>query len=153
VNRPFGHDIKQRTFIAAPPEKVYDTIASGDGWNAFFTYDTEVDPRPGGKMVFRWKDWGPDRYTLDAECKVLKVERPRLFAFEWYPVGKDNPTTVTFTLEAKHGGAVVAISETGYPDTPKAREMILECACGWGEAVTLLKFWLEHGVRYGKVGG
>ena len=153
MNRPFGHDIKQRTFIAAPPEKVYDTIASGDGWNAFFTYDTEVDPRPGGKMVFRWKDWGPDRYTLDAECKVLKAERPRLFVFEWYPVGKDNPTTVTFTLEAKRGGTVVAISETGYTDTPKAREMILECACGWGEAVTLLKFWLEHGVRYGKVGG
>lgn len=152
MTQPFGQDIRQRTFIAAPPEKVYDTITSGDGWNAFFTHATEIDPRPGGRMVFRWKDWGPDRYTVDANCSVVEAERPNVFSFEWFPVGKENPTTVSFHLEAKPGGTVVTLTESGYPDTPQARQMILECACGWGEAVTLLKFWLEHGVRYGKAG-
>ncbi len=146
--KPFGQEIKQRTFVAVPAEKIYDTITSGDGWNAFFTHATEIDPVPGGKMVFRWKDWGPDHYESSAECKVLTAERPTEFAFEWYPVGKDNPTTVRFHLEARDSGTVVTLTESGYPDTPKARAMILECACGWGEAVTLLKFWLEHGVRY-----
>ena len=152
MSKPFGHDIRQRTFIAAPPEKVYETITSGDGWNSFFTRATEIDPRPGGKMVFRWKDWGPDHYTTDSECRVVEAEKPNLFAFEWNAAGKEHPTTVRFHLEAEHGGTVVTLTESGYPDTPKGRGAILECACGWGEAVTLLKFWLEHGVRYGKVG-
>ena len=26
--------------------------------------------------------------------------------------------------------------------------MMLECAAGWGEALTLLKFYVEHGVVY-----
>ena len=27
----------------------------------------------------------------------------------------------------------------------------MECATGWGEALALLKFYLEHGVVYGEV--
>ncbi|MEE9552970.1 MAG: SRPBCC domain-containing protein [candidate division Zixibacteria bacterium] len=148
MTQPYGHDIKQRTFIAVPPERVYETITSGDGWNAFFTHATEIDPKPGGKMVFRWKDWGPDRYTNNSECKVLKADHPTLFEFEWGMVGRGFPSTVRFHLEANDGGTVVTLTESGYPDTDKARSSILSCACGWGEAVTLLKFWLEHGVRY-----
>jgi uncharacterized protein YndB with AHSA1/START domain len=144
----FDQQIKHRIFIKAVPEKVYDTITSGDGWNAFFTHATEVDPRPGGKIVFRWKDWGPDFYTVDADGAVVKAERPRQFAFQWYPVGKDNPTTVQFDLTDKFGGTVIELTESGYPDTPEGRAMILECASGWGEAMTLLKFYLEHTVIY-----
>ena len=36
----------------------------------------------------------------------------------------------------------------GTPNTPEGRDMILECASGWGEAATLLKFYIEHGVVY-----
>ncbi len=145
---PFGKNIKQTTYIAAPIEKVYDTIASADGWNAFFNTGMELDPKPGGKMVWRWKNWGPDFYTNDAEAEVVKADRPDLIAFMWYPVGKDNPTTIEFKLTAKHGGTVVELTESGYPDTEAARAMILECASGWGEALTLLKFYIEHGIVY-----
>ena len=110
MSEPFGKDIKHKIFISKSSEIVFDTITDGDGWNAFFTHATEIDPRPGGKMWFRWKDWGPDFYTVEAECKVLKAERPNNFAFEWYPVGKDNPTSVEFALEAKHGGTVVSLT-------------------------------------------
>ena len=144
----FRGAIKHKVYIKAPPEKVYDIITSGDGWNAFFTYSTEVNPKPGGRIVFRWKNWGPDFYNVEAEGKVLKADKPRRFAFEWYPVGVDNPTTVTFRLKAEYGGTVIHLSEDGYPDTQDGRDMILECACGWGEALTLLKFYLEHGVVY-----
>lgn len=141
----FGHKIKQRTFIAVPPEKVYDTITSADGWDAFFTTGMEIDPVPGGKMVWRWKDWGPDFYTVEVPAKVVETERPNKFVFEW---GSERRTKITFLLEARHGGTVVTCTEEGYFDTDKDRAMILECASGWGEAVTLLKFYLEHGVVY-----
>lgn len=145
---PFGKDIKQRTFIAKPPEEVYEAIISGDSWNRFFTHDTEINPQPGGKIVWRWKDWGPNFYCGKAEGKVLRAKKPTTFAFQWYPVGRDNPTTVTFELTGEHGGTVVLLTEAGYPDTPESREMILECATGWGEALTLLKFYIEKGVVY-----
>lgn len=144
----FSVPICQKTLIFATPERIYDTITTGAGWNAFFTFDSEVDPRPGGRMVFRWKDWGPQNFTVNAECKVHRAERPGLFAFEWYPVGRENPTTITFVMEPHPEGTVVTVTEEGYPDTKDARAMMMECATGWGEAITLLKFYLEHGVTY-----
>lgn len=138
--------IKQRTFIAASPEKVFDTITSGKEWDAFFTTGMTLDPKPGGVCNFTWKDWGPDSYTMKAPGKVVAVEAPRLFSFQWGSAGKE--TTIRFELEAKHGGTVLTCTEEGYEDTPEGRAMILECASGWGEACTLLKFYLEHSVTY-----
>jgi uncharacterized protein YndB with AHSA1/START domain len=140
--------IKHKSFINASPEKIYEIITSADGWNAFFTTGLEIDPKPGGRMVWRWKDWGPDYYDVEAEAEVVETLSPFKFAFKWYPVGKEYPTLITFTLTQKHGGTVVEVTEKGYPDTSKGRQMILECACGWAEAVTLLKFYLEKGVVY-----
>ena len=142
------HPIKHQTFIQAEPEKVFDTVTSGEGWNAFFTDSTEIDLKPGGKMVWRWKDWGPDFYNGMADAKVIMVLRPFQFAFEWYPVGNDTPTTITFNIKKEFGGTVVRLTEEGYPDTEAGHEMILECASGWAEALTLLKFYIEHGIIY-----
>jgi uncharacterized protein YndB with AHSA1/START domain len=136
--------IQQRTFIAAPPERVYDTITRAEAWDAFFTTGMELDPRPGGNIVFRWKNWGPDFYTLEAPGKVVEARRPECFAFQWGQA----PTTIRFELTAAHGGTVVHLTEQGYANTPEGRKNMLECACGWGEAVTLLKFYMEHGVTY-----
>jgi uncharacterized protein YndB with AHSA1/START domain len=144
----FDHKIKHQVFIKASPEKVYDTITSGDGWNAFFTRETEVDPRPDGKIVFRWRNWGPGDYNSNADGKVLNADRPNLFTFQWYPVGKETPTTVEFSISSKFGGSVIELTESGYPNTSQGRDMILECASGWGEALTLLKFYLEFGAVY-----
>jgi uncharacterized protein YndB with AHSA1/START domain len=144
----FGKSIKHQTFIQATPEKVYDTITSAAGWNAFFTTGMEVEPRSGGKIVFRWRDFGPNFYTTEAPGVVIEAERPGRFAFQWYPIGPETPTTVTFMLSEQYGGTVVRLTEDGYSDAPASREMILECAAGWGEALALLKFYLEHGLVY-----
>lgn len=142
----FDGTIKQRTYIAATPEKVFETITSADEWDAFFTTGMTLEPKPGGECTFRWKDWGPDFYNLQSPGKVVAVERPNLFSFSWG--SGENETTIRFELESKHGGTVLTCTEEGYQDTPEGRRMILECASGWGEACTLLKFYLEHGVTY-----
>jgi uncharacterized protein YndB with AHSA1/START domain len=139
------HNIKQVTYIAVSPEKVYDTITSAGEWDAFFTTGMELDPVPGGKFIWSWKDWGPSFYTLKVNGKVREAERPYKFVFEW---GDRNPTTITMKLKAHGKGTVLTLTETGYHDTPEGRAMILECAAGWGEALTLLKFYIEHGVTY-----
>ena len=138
--------IKQRTFIAASPEKVYDTITSAKEWDSFFTTGMQIEPRPGGKCFFAWKDWGPDSYTLTVPGKVIEADRPKRFTFQWG--ADDRATRVSFDLTEKDGGTVVTLTEDGYKDNPEARAMIMECASGWGEALTLLKFYMEHGITY-----
>ena len=140
--------IKQRTFIAASPEKVYDTITSAKEWDSFFTTGMTLEPRPGGKCEFSWKDWGPDFYTLKVPGEVIEAEKPRKFVFKWGP--KEKSTTITFELSPEYGGTVVTLTERGYKNTPESRAMMLECATGWGEAVTLLKFYIEKGIVYTK---
>ena len=140
--------IKQRSIIYVSPERVYNTVTSAQEWDRFFTTGMELDPKPGGVCTFAWKDWGPDKYTLKAPGRVVQVEPSRVFAFQWGSDGKE--TTIRFELEPFEGGTVVTVTEDGYQNTPEGRAMIVECASGWGEAVTLLKFYLEHGVTYYK---
>ena len=137
--------IRQATFIKASPEEVYDTITSAGGWDAFFTCGMQLEPHVGGRIEFRWKDWGPDFYTTSAGGPVLEAERPNRFVFQW---GTKFPSTVGFELHAEYGGTTVRLTESGYPNTSEGRAAMLECASGWGEALTLLKFYLEHGVVY-----
>jgi uncharacterized protein YndB with AHSA1/START domain len=138
--------IKQRTFIAATPERVYDTLTSAKEWDSFFTTGMTLEPHPGGKCEFSWEDWGPDFYTLKVPGKVIETIRPEKFVFQWGPEGKE--TMVSFHLSAEQGGTTVTLTEQGYKDTPEARAMMLECASGWGEALTLLKFYIEKGIVY-----
>jgi uncharacterized protein YndB with AHSA1/START domain len=138
--------IRQRTFIAAAPTEVYDTFTSAEKWDAFFTTGMQLDPKPGGICSFAWKDWGPDKYTLAVPGKVLEADRPRLFAFQWGGEGKG--TVVRIELEGTDTGTVLTLTESGYRDDADSRAMMLECASGWGEAITLLKFFIEHGITY-----
>lgn len=138
--------IKQKTFIAAPPDKVYDTITSAQSWDEFFTTGMELDPRPGGICSFSWKDWGPDKYTLKVPGKVIEAKRPDVFAFQWGL--EETETTIRIELTASDSGTVITLTEDGYRDTPKGRASMVECASGWGEALTLLKFYIERGIMY-----
>ena len=138
--------IRQRTFIAASPEKVYDTFTNAKEWDSFFTTGMELDPRPGGICSFSWKDWGPDKYTLKVPGKVVEAVRPERFVFQWGSEGR--ATTISTQFTPVDNGTIVTLTEEGYRDTPDGLAMILECASGWGEAVTLLKFYIEHGIVY-----
>lgn len=145
-----GVEIKQSTFIRASPEKVYDAFATGKGMDSWFTNGTEIDARPGGKIKFVWKDWGPDKYTTESEGPVLEAERGKRFVFQWNP-DSGNPnlmTTIEINLEAVDDGTILRLREYGHENTTSSLAALAECAAGWGEAITLLKFYVEHGITY-----
>jgi len=147
MTEEFKHALQQRTYFNSPKEKVYDAVTSADCWNSFFTTGMEIDLQVGGVICFRWKNWGPDLYSTEVPGTVISCQKPDLFSFEW---GRKMKTTVEFHLEEKYGGTILTVKEYGYPNTSEGINNLLECACGWGEAVTLLKFYLEHKVVYGK---
>ena len=74
-------DIRHATFVRAHRERVYDLFATAEGLDAWFATGADVDARPGGSMVWRWKDWGPDRVTTVADGQVLEALRPDRFVF------------------------------------------------------------------------
>jgi uncharacterized protein YndB with AHSA1/START domain len=109
------YQISKSIFILAEPERVFEAITSAEDWDKYFTSGMELDPRPGGVCNFRWKDWGPKLVSHESPGKVLKIEKPILFVFEWGSVGKK--TTARLEIAAKHDGSVLSLYENGYPET------------------------------------
>ena len=132
----------------AAPERVFDTFSTAEGLNQWFTRETSLEPRPGGALVFRWKDWGPEHFTGEISGSVLEWSRPGRFAFEWIADSGGYRTTAVVTFEARDSGTWVHLTENGYEDSPVGLQDLLNRAQGWGCVLTLLKFFVEHGLTY-----
>ena len=141
--------IHHRTFINAALDEVYEAIATGAGWDAWFTQGTTVDARPGGTIHFRFQDFGPDHITLEDGGTVLEAIPGEKFVYQWTP--GESTTTISFELTKLGEGTLVSLMESGYKQTDTDLKAYADCAVGWGEALTLLKYYLEHGVTYGAV--
>jgi uncharacterized protein YndB with AHSA1/START domain len=143
--------IRHRTYIEAPPRRVYRFLTTASGWDAWFTQGAEIDARPGGAILFRWKDFGIERHTGKDGGPVLEAESPHRFVFQWTP--GDSTTTVELTLEPLGSGTALTVKEWGHTTSQADLEALVACAAGWGEALALLKMYLEHGILYGEVPG
>lgn len=142
-------EIRYATLVRASAEKVYAGIATAEGLDGWFTTGASVDARPGGEIVLRWQEFGPDKVTGVDRGPVLEAERPHRFVFKWQV--DDDPSwqsTVEIDFEPVEEGTIIRLREHGYPDTPQGLRAMLNCAAGWGEALTLWKYYVEHGVRY-----
>ncbi len=142
-------EIEMKTFINASPERVFECISTAGGWDSWFTQGTELDPRPGGHLMFRWKEFGATRTKLEMKCTIVDIIPERKFIFQWSPSG--SKTTVTLSVEKRGDGCIITASEKGYELNEKSLWQFMDCSTGWGEALTLLKFYIEHGITYGAV--
>lgn len=140
--------VRVTTLVRATPERVYDAIATAEGLDAWFTTQSTVDARTGGHIQFRWKDWGFDAYTGENGGPVLEAQRPARFVFQWKVDTDDYNTTVEIDFEPVAAGIVVRLVEYGYEDTPTGLKDMLARAAGWGEVLTMMKFYVEYGVIY-----
>ncbi|MHA1908019.1 MAG: SRPBCC family protein [Candidatus Thorarchaeota archaeon] len=140
--------ITHSTLVRANPEKVYDAITTAEALDGWFTTGAEVEPRSGGHIKFRWRDWGADKVSSDDGGPVIEAERPKRFVFKWFPAGEEYSTMVEIDFEPADEGTIIRLRESGYRDDPRSKRAMLACAVGWGEALTLLKYYVEHGHRY-----
>jgi len=141
-------DIHHAILIRVAPERVYDAFTNAKEMDAWFTAGATIDPRAGGAIQFRWVDWGPDHITDKDGGPVLEARHPERFVFQWHPDSLEYATTVEIDFESVDQGTVVRLKESGYQNTPSGRQALANCAVGWGEALTLLKFYVEHGLQY-----
>lgn len=144
-----NEEIKCATLVRAPVDRVYDGIATAEGLDGWFTTGARVEAHPGGEIFFRWQDWGVDRINVEESGQVLEAVKPERFVFQWYPDGAASfATTVEIDFETRGNDTVIRLRESGFPDTQAGRRRLLDNATGWGEALTLWKFYIEHGIRY-----
>ena len=141
----FDTPIIHKVLIRADREKVYDAMTTPEGLDKWFTKGASVDRKPGGTLVLKWKDWGPDNVSGEAKCPILEVKDPEKFVFQWW---EDHYTTVEILFEEVEDGTLLSLKEYGYEDSKEGYRRLLDCAVGWGEALTLLKFYVEYGITY-----
>ncbi|MGE5124327.1 MAG: SRPBCC family protein [Acidobacteriaceae bacterium] len=141
-------EILHATFIRAEPSDVYKALTTAGGLDAWFTHGAVVDARPGGRILFRWENWGPGRVTAEDGGPVVEATPPYRFVFQWHPDSQEYLTTVEIDIRPTENGTIVCLHEHGFVDTFSGLAALANCAAGWGEALTLLKFYLEYGLHY-----
>jgi uncharacterized protein YndB with AHSA1/START domain len=142
------HPIKVKTLVKAPRDRVFSSLTDTTALNRWFTSNSTGDPALDSHIIWRWKDWGPDKISVEDSLTVLEFVRPSRFVFSWGPMGDGYQTTVTVEFAETPEGTVVQLNESGYRNNEIDQKVCLDCASGWGEALTLLKFYVEHGLTY-----
>ena len=116
--------------LPATPEEVFDAYTDAEKQKIWFSIldeepgvvEIEVDLRVGGKQT---AVWGPNRDTLFRETQTfLEIDRPHRLVTESTgsdPSGQGMTTHVVVTFEAKEGGTLVTVEQTGFP-TPEIRD-------------------------------
>ncbi|MBI4876553.1 MAG: SRPBCC domain-containing protein [Acidobacteria bacterium] len=144
--RPEKVDFK--TLVRVAPERVFDALTTARGLDEWFTASSSIDPTPGGLIVYRWKDWGIQKYTGEYRGQVIEIDRPRRYVWQWMADSGGYDTTVEMDFTPTGEGTLVRLVEYGYEDGPVGMRDLLNRVAGWAEVLTLMKYYLEHGVRY-----
>lgn len=141
--------IEHATLVRASPDKVFRALSTAEGLNSWWTQGTVMERRVGGRILFVWRDWGPDRLHVEGAARILQLVEGRLFVWRWDDAeGYPSRTSELELEEADHGTIVRVTDSATDPDAPHGEVIPLAVAAGWGEALTLLKMYVEHGVRY-----
>ncbi len=141
-------EIRHSVFIRRTPALCYAALTTPEGWNGWFTTSMFIDLKLGGVMIFEWDDWGADHISTGDHGVIIKLVPDRSFSFTWHPDSREYTTKVDITLEVATDGCVVRVVEQGFRDSPEGMHAMLQSAVGWGEALTLFKMYMEHGIRY-----
>lgn len=139
-------EINHSIYIKADQEKIYNILTTSKGWNSWFTDNTSLELHPDGtgEIRLRWSEFGSNNENIEDGGKILEAIPNESFTFQWSP--GERKTTVSFTLKPYKDGTLAALNETGYSDAENDLAACIGCAVGWGEALTLLKIYVEHGI-------
>ena len=145
VRAPIEHSV----LVRAPVDKVYRALSTAEGLNAWWTQGTSMERRVGGRILFVWRDWGPDKISVEGGARIMQLRENEVFAWRWDDAEGYPSRTSELEVEPRDHGTIVRVVDTPTdPDAPHGEVIPLAVAAGWGEALTLLKMYVEHGVRY-----
>jgi uncharacterized protein YndB with AHSA1/START domain len=128
-------DILHRVGVTAPPEKVYQALATVDGLAAWWTTDTTGDS--DGTLKFRFGEVGGfDMLVLDLQPGKRVLWEVLDGPAEW--VG----TTVSFDLAQDGEWTIVLFAHAGWREPV---EFLSHCSTKWAVFLMSLKALVETG--------
>lgn len=137
--------------LAAPPDRVWKALTTPDEIAAWFHVAIDGPLAPGNEVwmtVVGAKGAG-QRFRV----KVVEMDPPRRFAWEWHP-GEIDPavdysreprTRVTFALEPTAHGTRLTLSETGFTEVSLARraKVFGDNSKGWTQVLAWFQSHVE----------
>lgn len=132
------------TYIAAPPQKVWDALTSGEMTKQFFFgRRVEIEPNPGGLFQM----WQPNG-TLDVAGKVMVFDPPRQLAVTWRVMWVEELRTLPdclVTYQIDDLGKVSRLTVTEAHQIELDEKMLEGGRRGWPVILNNLKTLLETG--------
>src|SRR5262249_62346084 len=105
--------IEREVVLPASLEEVWPAVSQSEQISAWFGAVAQLDLRPGGRGVFRWRD-GTERSVL-----LEEVEPPRRLSFRWLPFQR---TAATATGTVPSTRADITRGQEADAPPPPARE-------------------------------
>ncbi|MBO3744743.1 SRPBCC domain-containing protein [Streptosporangiaceae bacterium NEAU-GS5] len=112
-----------------PVESVWEALTDPVALREWFT-DNDFKPIEGHEFTLRM----PPRPGFDGvvNCRVLRVDPPRLLSYSWTGGWLKQPTTVTWTLTATPGGTHLELEHDGLEQGVLGRLLKVMLRGGWG---------------------
>jgi uncharacterized protein YndB with AHSA1/START domain len=144
--------IKKTIDIAAPVERVWRALTDPVEFGEWFRVKMEGPFTPGqpaaGQITY------PGYEHLRMEIKIVRMEPPRLFSFNWHPYAVDPtvdysrepPTLVEFRLEPTATGTRLEVVESGFDALPAGRrpDALRMNDSGWAQQMLNIKSHVER---------
>ncbi len=136
------------TFIAAPPERVFQAITDPrellQWWGQKEMYRTtkfEIDLRVHGQWTSTGVSANGDTFQVHGE--YLEIDPPRLLVYTWAATWTGTlKTTVRWELTAGNGGTLVKIQHSGFAGNADAARSHGE---GWHRVLVWIQAFVEQG--------
>ena len=135
------------TFIAAPPERVFQAITDPrqlvQWWGqpgVYRTTEIQADLRPGGH--WRTSGFGADGKPFHVEGEYREVDPPRLLVHTWRPSYRNIPETVVrWELAAENQGTRVRLNHSGFVG---AADACRDHGNGWMKVLGWMQAFVER---------
>jgi len=134
-------DLNHVVPIDAPPEKVYAAVATQAGMRSWWTGDTQMDARAGGKAEFGFNNRG-----VIFRMTIEKLEPGRCMIMRCHGDPDDwNGTTLRWDISANDsGGSTLKFVHSGWR---AMTDFCASCNTMWGNLMFRLKDGLEGNSR------
>jgi uncharacterized protein YndB with AHSA1/START domain len=131
-------DLRHRVRINAAPEKVYAAVATQAGMQGWWTRDTTLNAKVGGKAEF-----GFDRRAATFHMTIEELTPNGCVRMT---CAGDHPewagTTLEWRVEPMSGGSLLAFEHRGWREPT---EFCTDCNSMWGNLMYRLKSFVESG--------